>query len=179
MATRIVRASELGEAARCWQRCFAETNAFGWPFRHPLVTGRLLFPTDGCQLTIEQFRCVARLANSFGDTFAYLAVLEGMSIQGEEVSGEFHRLSFDDFHAYTDLCLTLENAIYSPSGRWALVISHEFHGVLAVTEDRAKDPYIMGPEARREWLDFARQWRGDEHERWLEDIRRHVALPLG
>ena len=174
MATMIVDPSERRAAAQAWLQCFTTNDPFGWPFRPALSRGRVLYPTDGCQLHAEQFARVAQLAGSCGDTFAYLAVLEGMSIEGEEIRGDFHRVSFDDFSGYASLCLTLDSALYSPSGQWALAISHEHHGVLGVTAQYAVDPFLSGDVAWKDWAEFSRYWRDVPNTPWIESIRRHV-----
>ena len=174
MATMIVDPREKQAAARAWLRCFTTNDPFGWPFRPALSRGRVLYPTDGCQLHADQFARVAQLAGACGDTFAYLAVLEGMAIEGDEIRGEFHRVSLDDFHGYASLCLTLDSALYSPSGRWAMAMTHEHHGVLGVAEPCAADPFLSGDGAWTEWAEFALYWRDVPNIYWIETLRRHV-----
>ena len=161
-------------AAGAWELVFRSTDPFGWPFTPSLQFGRVIFPTDGCQLFRAQFDGLAQVARLHGETHCYLAVVEGHeSIEGNENEQVFV-VDFSDYESYSKLHLTLENALYSMRGTWGLLISHEMHGVLGGNETFISELDEVQMSTEFEWISFLNQWRDERHNEWISELRSHV-----
>lgn len=161
-------------AAKGWGLAFQSVDPFGWPFASSLSYGRIIFPTDGCQLFREQFEALARVANMHGETHCYLAVVEGHErIEGDQ-DEQLFTVDLSDYESYASLHLTLENALYSMSGMWGMLVSHEMHAVLGSNASFISEFNKIDRSAERDWKDFLDQWRDDRHIDWVADISSHV-----
>jgi hypothetical protein len=170
---------ERAAAAKAWNRVFRSTDPFGWPFSSSVSTGRVLYPTDGCQLSREQFNAVAEMAANKGEARCYLAVVEGHAAIDPSDDTKIFVVDLSDFDAYSGLHLTLENALFSVSGAWGILISHEMHGVLGgnsalITEFDQKDQ-----SGNEQWREFLLQWAEEKHKGWVTEIASHVERGRG
>ncbi len=162
------------EAARAWKLVFRSTDPFGWPFTSSLQFGRVIFPTDGCQLFRAQFEGLAQIARMHGETHCYLAVAEGHeSIEGND-NEQILLVDLSDYESYSKLHLTLENALYSTRGAWGLLISHEMHGVLGGDEAFISEADEVQISTESDWLSFLSQWRDERHKEWVSELGSHV-----
>lgn len=167
--------TEIRDAALdAWLRVFRSTDPFGWPFSDAISCGRVLFPTDGCHLSPEQFGVLAKVARSTGESTCYLAVVEGYERLGGSTEEKMYLVDLSDYEGYVSLHLTLENAIYSPSGRWGVLISHEMHGILGGDAEFVATFNRMDPKADEQWQMFKAEWSLEKHKCWLEEIASHL-----
>ena len=165
-------------AVQAWHQVFCSENPFGWPFCPAINDGRILFPTDGCHLSREQFDILAQVVARSGETHCYLAVVEGSTDSGVTLHDEIFALDFVDYDGYARLHLTLENAIYSVNGTWGLLLSHEMHAVLGGSPDFVTAFNQFDGSSVEQWQYFEKQWSGAEHAKWLAEIAPHVNKKL-
>lgn len=80
--------------------------------------------------------------------------------------------SYED---YSQLSLTLENAIYSRDGNWGVLISHEMHALIA----GSREFMTALDEQYRGWSNDLRllreAWSENPNGGWLEPTISHVA----
>ena len=165
---------ERAAAVRAWNQAFDSTDAFGWPFSTAVNFGRVLFPTDGCQLSREQFDALARVAAKRGETTCYLAVVEGHVRLEANADQRIFMISLADYESYASLYLTLENAIYSTSGDWGILLSHEMHAVLGGDAVLVSEFNQLDTSAAEQWKAFQGQWCAEKHKEWVAQIASHV-----
>lgn len=109
---------------------FISNDPFDKPIAPSIPNRAILYPIAYELETIE-LQAVALAAQAVGDNGFYLSVIERPSeveqnrpyhwyIPLEELK-KYHALSYP---------FVLENAIYSPRGKWGMIISHEQHAVV-------------------------------------------------
>lgn len=170
----VLTSNDKVAAVRAWHEVFVSTDPFGWPFSSALDFGRILFPIDGCHLSREQFDAIAQVAAISGETHCYLAVIEGSASSGVTTDDDIFLINLADYDGYAGLHLTLENAIYSLSGTWGLLLSHEMHAVLGGSSDVVSTFNRFNGPGADEWRDFQAQWKAEEHAKWLAEIAQHL-----
>lgn len=172
--TRLLTRQEKLAAARAWSQVFKSTDPFGWPFEDAISSGRLLYPTDGCHLFADQLQALRFAALEAGDSACYLAVVEGKATLAGSDEERVYALNLDDFDGYSQLNLTLENAIFSASGSWGLLISHEMHAVIGGARSFIAAFDEIDLAAEEQWKEFKEEWRADRHKHWLDRLASHV-----
>lgn len=173
MAMHMLR-DERMDAVKAWNLAFISVDPFGWPFPKELEYGRVLFPTDGCHLSNEQFSALAKTAARRGETHCYLAIVEGLEGVTGRGNESIFLVDFSDYKGYADLHITLENCIYSMSGHWGLLLSHEMHGVLGGDCAFISDYNDLDVSAESQWSEFRAQWNENRHKDWVRDISAHL-----
>ena len=124
------------KAAPALQRVFAREDPWHRPFADSVEVRRLLYPVSFTltELDYPLVDALESVAMEFGETGFYLSVVGRPAVESE------HSLQ-TDWHWYIPLvamgdraalgaALSLEHVMYSPSGRWGLMISHEDHALL-------------------------------------------------
>jgi hypothetical protein len=172
--SRTLSGQEKAAAAEIWSRVFNSPDPFGWPFSSRLGSGRILFPTDGCHLTSEQFETLAAVvAKREGTGLCYLAVVEGLEKLEGSSKEMILQIDLSDYESYQALHLTIENAIYSMSGGWGVLLSHEMHAVVGGEAAFISDFNQMDDSSEEQWSAFLAQWSGRQHAKWVESISSH------
>lgn len=169
-------ARNKADAVQAWHQVFCSVDPFGWPFCPAITDGGILFPTDGCHLSREQFDVLARVVVRSGETHCYLAVVEGSEGSGVTLGDEVFVVDFADYDGYARLHLTLENAIYSMNGTWGLLISHEMHAVFGGSADFVSTFNQFDGSSAEQWRNFRAQWQAAEHVQWLAMIASHLRI---
>lgn len=169
-------AEEKIDAVKAWAQVFRSTDPFGWPFSDAVESGRVIYPTDGCHRSAEQFSALASAAGEVDEACCYVAVLEGRDrLVGAEAEKIF-LIDLSSYESYSSLHLTLENAIYSVNGRWGVLVSHEMHGVLGSDTSFVSRFNRLDGAAGEQWDEFAAEWSSEKHRDWLGDIASHIKL---
>src|SRR5688500_15986950 len=129
--TEIVKLTDPSRSEFAWRQVFLSNDPFQWPFRRPLTSAIAVFPTDGCQLNKHQFDAIAAAAATLNEDHGFLSVIESENSEFWKNSQSHWLVPFHAFSEYAELHLTLENALYSPSGQWGAIISHEMHALIS------------------------------------------------
>ena len=116
-----------------WERIFRSNDPFCDPFVEAVCSRLLFYPTDVYNLTDVQYNAVINTMRALDEEYFYVSVVEW--------AGDFfkrgqhwwcQRPSYDE---YSELPLILENALYSKSGVFGAILSHEMHGIIGGTKD--------------------------------------------
>jgi hypothetical protein len=83
------------------------------------------------------------------------------------------QIDLSDYESYQALHLTIENAIYSMSGSWGVLLSHEMHAVVGGEAAFISDFNQMDDSSEEQWSAFLAQWSGRQHAKWVESISSH------
>lgn len=133
----------------------------------------VLFPTDSYHLASKQFAALIKALDFEPKKAFYVSEIE----QANPFSTGKHWLcDTPTFDEYTHLPTGVENAIYSVNGAWAILLSHELHGLLACNHtfwNKFKENY---PNVNEDQVEFIRYWKEVEDDGtsvdWMPDFVR-------
>jgi hypothetical protein len=120
----------LREAKPSFDRVFAAAAPFGEPFAPVMEARAILFPVH-YQMGRALARAIRKGSTRLHESSFYFSVLERP--QAEEQDRPYHwHIPFDQLREYDALGypFVVENAIYSTSGTWGLIFSHEHHAII-------------------------------------------------
>lgn len=104
-------------------------------------------------------------ASSVGDTGCYFTMLWRIN---EEAKGEFNHwyIPFSEISAYKrndykifGFAFNAENVLYSPSGKWGIMTSHEYHGLLGGTQEFMDEVRRRIPNLDEQVYGFLELWQ--------------------
>ncbi|MBD1894036.1 hypothetical protein [Coleofasciculus sp. FACHB-129] len=107
---------------------------------------------------------VVAAASRVGDTGCYLSNLWRNKEQPEHPNHWY--IHFSEISAYIaadgkvfNNALTSENVLYSPQGKWGVMMSHEHHGLLAGTHEFMEEICRLIPDLDRQVYGFLDYWK--------------------
>ena len=171
--------AEKEVASATWNRVFRNMNPFGWPFSSSINSGRVIFPTDGYFLAQEQFDALAKSAQKINESSCYLVMTEGLDEMSVNMSQEIYLIDFNDYLGYAGIDLPLENSLFSMTGAWGVMVSHEMHAVIGGDYDFISHYNEVDRLKYEQWEEFKEQWKGEEHGGWLKEVIAHTDLSEG
>jgi hypothetical protein len=117
------------EAALSLQQVFVDDDPFGQPFTAAVPVRKILFPIH-YQLSPSLLQPLASAATQIGDHGFYFSVLERPAMDQQDRPYHWY-IPFTALEQYysLDYPFVLENALYSPSGQWGIMLSHEQHAL--------------------------------------------------
>lgn len=174
MIKSITDTTRLHEA---YHRVFRSRDPFT-PAGQPEMPVRvILFPTDNYRLTAEQFRALTNTLLDCGEREFFVSEIE---VEPDPFDAGDHWICEEpSFSEYTDLLIVIENALYSSSGSWGILLSHELHALLVCRQsfwDAFKKRY---PNWKRDQDEFIESWQYNEKElgsdvKWLKPFLAHL-----
>ena len=109
-------------------KIFVSADPFGEPFSDSLSCKMILYPIPH-KFSEEQIEAIGAAARVVGDDGFYFSFTEVPSEWLEEGLGNWF-IPLQDLSAYTRLDPAWEHILYSPQGKWGIIVSHEFHAVV-------------------------------------------------
>ena len=147
-----------------WERIFSSNDPFCDPFSETVGSRLLFYPTDAYHLTDIQYNAVINTMRALDEEYFYVSVVEWA---GDFFKRGTHwwcqRPSYDE---YLKLPLILESALYSNSGVFGAIVSHEMHGIIGGNK-------VFIDTLKREYP----TWRNDR-ERIKDDWEISLAAPI-
>ncbi len=126
MIKSIIDTTLLREA---YQRVFRLRDPFTPAGQPEMPVKVVLFPTDNYHLTAEQFRALTGALLDCGEREFFISEIE---VEPDPFdTGDHWVCEEPSFSEYTNLLIVIENALYSSSGSWGILLSHELHALLA------------------------------------------------
>jgi hypothetical protein len=167
-------------------KVFKGIDPFHEVFNDAVVERLIIYPTDGYYLTPEQFEALLNAANIVGDSEIYISEVESES--DCFTAGESDRKyqckhwvveNQIQLNQYYELPIVLENAIYSPQGKWGIIISHEEHALLGGMNEFMKYFKASYNKWNEDTESFIVTWESnkklyDSNLDWLPKILRHI-----
>jgi len=125
------------EMKQCFDIVFKSNNPFEEPFQDQLQE-RILLYTQGFYLTKRQFEALMNTLKTLGETTFYISNVTSDDFSRIFVpdiySNDHFKLSCDiSYEDYRNHLIFLDNALYSSSGKWGVIISHEDHSIIGGT----------------------------------------------
>lgn len=184
---RKVTGHERKLAREAFDAIFTNPDPYGEPFRSDLPARRLIYPTRGYYLTALQFSALQQAAITTGDSTAYIIdVRSWPQIGWSDNRRVLWAVDLNDYRSYWEppadaWWVMIENAIFSPTGRWGVLISDEAHAISAgSTEFDIALSAGLGPGntgASEDWLAYWRTMAQDGAD--ISWLRLHLAHIYG
>jgi hypothetical protein len=124
---------ELDILRKTFYSIFKTNDPFSEMFCDSVKDRLLICPVQGYHLQENQLRAISHAAYAVGDEKLYISEVEGEPDCFSH-SGHWECTFPLKLNEYEQLPVYLENALYSPNGKWGLLISHEEHAVIGGTE---------------------------------------------
>lgn len=123
-----------------FNKVFQNKDPFGELFTDSIGERLLLCPTNGFYLDEDQFNALIKTISYIGESNFILSEIEGECFSQPISETDYEHghwevtlpISYSD---YQKAVLVVENAIYSQSGRWGVMISHEDHAIIGGTNE--------------------------------------------
>ncbi|MMZ54642.1 hypothetical protein D1872_164670 [compost metagenome] len=184
LMVEVANQNDLDTMQNQFYKVFKNTDPFGELFHDSIEHRLILCPVKQYRLNKDQYHALLQATKAEGDTIFYIteteledcfSIAEPHFIQPRSWQCSL-QLSFDD---YDDNWFYLENTIYSPNGKWGLMISHEDHAVLGGSKlfiDTFTQYYAEWSEG---YDNFIKMW--DENKKlynlkydWIDGFLKHV-----
>jgi hypothetical protein len=169
----------LEVAGKSFWSVFQNTNAFDAPVRQGMQAKALLYPVSYL-LDENEFAALASAAQAEGDDSLYLSITEEFA-DYDGTNASHWLLNYWEYSEYCELDRigVLENAMYSPAGRWGILISQEQHAIAAGTKSFIESLHSNHPEWRESLTAFTEDWRHRRATRqadvsWVRPLLTHV-----
>ena len=170
---------------QAWWRVFCSDSpsdgyptslAFQYPFKSAVDEVMLLFPLDGYYLTKKHHAALQDALSAIDEPMFYVSTYEGEGkfLDSPDVRGDavHYTVNRDDpYETYQQAVpWPLENALYSSSGNWGLMVSHEMHGVLGGSKrfiEVFKSSYQLW---RADVAALKYYWHENPNRGWLDNL---------
>jgi hypothetical protein len=156
-----------------FHRVFANTDPFGYPFTSAVDAVLVFYPIEGYWLTRPQYDSVVNAARALGDSTFYLSLVEH---SGDWVArGEHWLCKFPRYEEYRGIeSLVLENALYSSSGRWGVLISHESHALVGGSREFVHHVMTGYPTWQQDWGQLVQAWAANPNGGWVNQLSNRI-----
>lgn len=168
MNSQITPVKDSPSLKAIWNDMFLTKDPFELPFQPTIAHYMIFYPTYGYHLTKEQYSAVVEAAKAIGDTGFYISVVEYDGDFFEK--GEHWLCPFSPHEDYLKLPLVLENAIYSRSGKWGLIISHEDHAIIGGSDAFVRELRSNYNNWETDILELRVYWKDNKNSDWLEKV---------
>jgi hypothetical protein len=178
---KILDRLELDQTLAAFRSVFLNPDPFK-PCFQPAVEERVLFyPTAGFILDERQFRAVAAAASLLEERHAVVTLTEFLT-DTTFLNVDSWRIDLSSWTNYQHLRdkgpILVENAIYSPSGAWGVLVSQEFHAI--VGGKKAFITFLQECLPMSVYAtDFLQCWKGnaqriDSDTSWISPLLEHL-----
>ncbi len=171
---------KIASLQKVFNLIFKSKDPFNEIFTENIYDNLLLRPTDGYQLTEEQFKALQKAIQETQNQDVFISITEYRDMFSSD--SEHWKIDSNlDYDGYTNLGIFLENAIYSSDGTWGILISHENHAVIGGNPlfiDTFKKYY---PSWQNDILVFENLWVENQKEygsdiSWIKEFKNHLNI---
>lgn len=175
---------------KCYKKSFYQifrnNDPFGEMFQDIIVNRMILCPIDGFYLTEVQYEALLGAINTVQDKKINISEVESGAdcFEAYENSDKYYcqhwKLDSDTpYKEYKEMKIIVENAIYSPKGKWGILISHEGHAVIGGTDEFMARFKALYPFCEDGINSFKRQWNYNRNEYksdvdWIPKMINHI-----
>lgn len=160
------------------QRLFVNADPYDAPFATHVRVRRILFPYD-YEMEAPLLDSIINYATKHGDDGFYYSIL-GDSMNANKLPIiRTWLVPFMDLPAYQAMTEPLANVIYSPTGLWGIMGSHESHGLLGGHADLAECLTQQNLDFEQQIATFIENWKHYQTDyganiQWLVPLLQHV-----
>lgn len=164
---------------------FNSNDPFGKVFCDSISERLILCPTIGYYLNQHQFEAMIRAVEAVNESRIFLSEIEGKGAFQEQLGeNEYSGSHFEilipvNYEEYTNTVLVVENALYSPTGKWGIIISHEEHAVIGGERSFMEKFKQFYPDWSGGLSSFQKMWENNAREinsdtTWIHSFLKHV-----
>ncbi len=181
---RVLTEAEFeAEAEPILRQVFSTDDPFGQPFT-PTIPARRIIHEYFYQIESPLLEAIVAAALSIGDSGFYFSRLCRPKDETEEPSHWY--IAFEEISTYVTgegeglgTALILENALYSPQGKWGAIMSHEHHGLLGGSEEFMAEVRRLVPNLDLQVFGFFKHWqywKTQPHIKadWMPELLTHI-----
>jgi hypothetical protein len=122
--------SDISKLKNIFSKVFINNDPFDKMFSSSIESKMILYPTNGYHLSKEQYCALIRTNEIFGYKSFYVSEIEGEPFKKNDPCKIHPQQHFEldittSYDEYEKLTIILENALYSHTGTWGVIISHE------------------------------------------------------
>lgn len=181
---RISSQNELQVARAAFHAVFRSADAFDEPFQPTTEKRAILYPV-AYHLDQAEYASLAAASSAVGESEAFFSAIEGYR-DGDFDEHDHWRVGLHSY-PYEQLRHSgwfplMESAIYSTTGSWGLLISHEQHAMVGGTAAFMDSLLVAMPGLEIQVTEFLVTWK-DNRDRlgsdvtWLPELLEHVYGP--
>jgi hypothetical protein len=165
------------EAEVVLRRVFVNDDPYDQPFATGMHVRKILYEF-WYELELPLLEAVMTAASDQGDRGFYVSVLERPAAKAQNRPYHWY-VPFSDIAAYHLLVGPLQNAIYSPNGRWGIMASDEHHALPGGTVAFVKMIQKFIPNLENQVYEFLETWCANRANYgskldWLPGLLRHI-----
>lgn len=187
MITQVYNKDILRQFKDAYYKVFKNNDPFGEMFQDIIRKRIILCPIDGFYLTKAQYEALLGAINAVQDDNINISEVESQADcfniceNNDKYQCQHWELvnNFTLYNDYSALPIIVENAIYSPSGKWGILISHEGHAVIGGTDKFVDAFKALYPLWENGIKSFERQWDYNKNEYksdvdWIPKLINHI-----
>lgn len=181
----IKQTNDTARLREAFYRVFRSRDPFSAAGHEELPVRVVLYPTYGYYLETQQFQALIGALHDCGEREFFISMVEAEPEPRNWDSKEFTHWVCEKptLEEYMSIGVFIENALYSPSGSWGILLSHEDHALLVCQPSFWDAFQSRYPNWRQDLEQFIELWRFHEKERdvdvgWLEPLLDHLTPTL-
>lgn len=167
------------------RQVFSTDDPFGQPFTANIPARRIIHEYF-YQIESPLLEAIVDAASSIGDSGFYFSTLWRPK---DEVTEEAYHwyIPFEEISTYVTgddeglgRSLILENVLYSPQGKWGVMMSHEHHGLLGGSQEFMEKVRQLVPNLDLQVFSFLKHWQywknepGSIKADWMSGLLTHI-----
>lgn len=177
--------TDLNALKKAFSNIFTSANPFEAAATSELSARVVLYPTNLYYLDEEQFRALMAAITILDEAKFYISFTELKDApftaggpKGEIANWECEKLTYEE---YLSIDLFMENAIYSASGTWGILLSHELHALFVSSDGFWNNFSKNYRNWKRDIQDFVKLWERWKVNRgvdisWLPTLLNHLTV---
>lgn len=159
--------------AEAWRTIFRSIDPFAWPFAEDIKSFRVFYPTDGYHLTKSQLEALLSVLGAEREANFFLSIVESEDLDFLNRSWGHWSCLAPSYQEYSSVSITLENALFSVTGDWGVLVSHEMHALVGGDEQFLqqldKEYKVFESDARK----LRKDWRDHPNGEWVNQLFDH------
>jgi hypothetical protein len=165
-------------------RAFKDVDPFGEMFMDSIEERQIICPFDSYALDKKQFNALILSIMAVGDKGFYITEIEPIDCFGVVVPPFYQPRSWHfelpiTYEEYEQIGFYLETAVYSPTGRWGLMISHEDHAVIGGSKLFINTFNENYPNSKKGYDYFLEMWKANKEQfnsdiSWMSKFLEHI-----
>lgn len=174
MVREIISNAEIAELEKIYYLLFKNKDPFGSMFQDRIQDRLILFPFNDYSPEPDLYQALVRAIHFAGDNSFFQS-----EIEAPDCFLPLGKRKFTAHHWVYSLPVpfceletpTVENAVFSPSGKWGLMVSHEDHAVLGGTLEFMAKFKELWPQWKDGMAFFATRYG---HREWARTLLNHI-----
>jgi hypothetical protein len=176
--------TELDKLREHFFRAFKDVDPFGEMFMDSIEERQIICPFDSYSLDKKQFNALILSIMAVEDKGFYITEIEPINCFTIVEPPYYQPRSWYfelpiSYEEYEQIDFYLETAIYSPTGRWGLMISHEDHAVIGGSNQFINTFNENYPNSKEGCNNFLEMWRANTEQfnsdiSWMRKFLEHI-----